>query len=182
MSVHILNPIKNDGRSRLSNFIKITDKSVTYIIVSVIADQPLVLNVYQAFNTDFYDIKETVEYTNIGNETTFGFMRIGTTAYFTLTNTSSANCTYTRAFADYRNEFPKPILDKLNVLSNKLDEVNTNLLTLNKQGIEIHPIRAGGSGYRNMKKRTQRQKQKTADKKKHKKTKRKRRNFTHSRI
>jgi len=106
MTARITLPVANN-RTKISNFMRSEDDNATYIVVSVIADQPLILNVNQAYDEDFFDTQEAQQYSDLNNETTFRFTKVGTIAYFTLTNTSGTDCTYTRAFADYRNDYPE---------------------------------------------------------------------------
>lgn len=143
MTTKITQPVAN-GKTKISSFLETASADATFIVVSVIADQPLILNVQQAYDEDFFDSIGTEEYTDVGAESTFRFPRIGVKNFFTLSNTSGTDCTFTRAFAEFRNQTSSNIVSIDDVIDTnddlshtKLDTLNQNIQALNQSIIGL---------------------------------------------
>lgn len=143
MTSKITQPVAN-GKTKISSFLETASLDATFIVVSVIADQPLLLNVQQAYDEDFFDSIGTQEYTDVGTESTFRFPRIGVKNFFTLSNSSGTDCTFTRAFAEFRNQTSTNIVSISDVIGTnddishtKLDILNGNIQALNQSIIGL---------------------------------------------
>lgn len=132
LSASITNPIPNNNEYS-SSFFSVPDGS-TSITISVKADQDLTLKLYQSFDDENYDNVEDRNYT-ASDDNQFNFSKNGTSAFFTLENTSGTDCTVTRAFSDYKNaSSDATIVGTVNttdtVTHTKLDSIDSNVQTV----------------------------------------------------
>lgn len=98
----ILTAIPNN-QTRESLPFKIPNGAST-IYINVNADQNLTVKLFQSFDENItFDNIQTRDYLAANGDTTFNFEKLGADVIFSLENTSGTDCTFTRAFCDYKD-------------------------------------------------------------------------------